>query len=323
VDEKYIVQVTAHPFGDHNGEPRRVLERNGWEIRYNPYDRRIKPGEVADVVKDVHGLVAGTEPYTREILEQAKNLKVIGRVGVGFDSIDFDTCRERGIVVTFTPEAPADGVAEMTVAQIINLLRKVHESDKSVRERAWNRYMGFLIREVKIGVLGVGRIGKRVVKLLQPFRPQLCGCDLEPDLEFGERYNLPWVSKEELFRICDLVTIHVPLNEMNYHLVSYDELQSMKRGSYLMNIARGKIVDEKALVEALRWKHLAGAALDVFEDEPYEGPLTKFDNVILTAHMGSSTYLCRYLMELGAAEDCVRVLSGEAPLNPVTDDDLG
>ena len=211
---KYIVQVTTHPFGLGNDEPRRVLERNNWEIRYNPWGRRIKPGEVADVVKDVHGLVAGTEHYTPEVLEQAQNLKVIARVGVGFDSIDFETCRERGIMVTYTPEAPADGVAEMTVAQIINLLRKIHDSDKSVRERAWNRYMGFLVREVKIGVLGVGRIGKRVVKLLQPFQPQLYGCDLEPDLEFGEKYGLPWLSKEELFRTCDLVTVHVPLNDM-------------------------------------------------------------------------------------------------------------
>lgn len=321
--EKYIVQVTTHPFGLGNSEPRLVLERTGWEIRYNPWDRRIKPGEVAEIVRDVHGLVAGTEPYPRKVLEQAENLKMIARVGVGFDSIDFDTCRERGIVVTFTPEAPADGVAEMTVAQIINLLRKIHDSDKSVRERAWNRYMGFLVREVKIGVLGVGRIGKRVVKLLQPFQPQLYGCDLKPALEFGERYGLCWLGKKELFQTCDLVTIHVPLNANNYHLVSYDELQSMKRGSYLVNLSRGKIVDEKALVEALSWKHLGGAAIDVFETEPYEGPLTRFDTVVLTAHMGASTHHSRYLMELGAAEDCVRVLSGKTPLNPVTDDDLG
>jgi D-3-phosphoglycerate dehydrogenase len=318
-----IVQVTTHPFGLGNDEPRRILERNGWEVRYNPWGRRIKPGEVVEVVQDVHGLVAGTEAYTREVLEQAKDLKVIARVGVGFDSIDFEVCRQRGIIVTYTPEAPADGVAEMTVAQIINLLRKIHDSDKSVRERAWNRYMGFLVREVKIGVLGVGRIGKRVVKLLQPFHPQLYGCDLEPDLEFGRSYGLSWLSKEELFQSCDLVTIHVPLNEMNHHLVSYDELQAMKRGSYLVNIARGKIVDEQALEEALRWKHLAGAALDVFETEPYEGPLTRFDNVVLTAHMGASAHYSRYLMELGAAEDCVRVLSGEVPLNPVPEDEIG
>ena len=321
--QKTIVQVTTHPFGLANDEPRRELERNGWQVRYNPWGRRIKPGEVTNVVKDVHGLVAGTEAYTRQVLEAAKNLKVIARVGVGFDSIDFDTCRERGIVVTYAPEAPADGVAEMTVAQIINLLRKIHDSDKSVRERAWNRYLGFLVREVKIGVLGVGRIGKRVVKLLQAFQPQLYGCDLEPDLEFGESYALPWLNKEELFRTCDLVTVHVPLNDENHHLVSYEEMQSMRQGSYLVNLARGKIVNERALVEALSWKHLAGAAVDVFDTEPYEGPLTRFDNVILTAHIGASAHHSRYLMELGAAEDCVRVLSGEQPLNPVTDDDIG
>jgi D-3-phosphoglycerate dehydrogenase len=319
---KKIIQVTTHPFGACGEKPRLVLEQQGWEVRYNPYERRLKAHEVPDLVRDAYGLVAGTEQYTQEIIESARNLKVISRVGVGLDNINFEICRKRGIVVTFTPEAPADGVAELTVAQILNLLRKTHDSDKSVREGAWNRYLGFLVSEVKIGVLGVGRIGKRVVKLLQSFRPNLYGCDLEPDIEFGKKYNLRWVTKEELFQTCNLVTIHVPLNRNNYHLVSYSELQSMPRGSYLVNLARGKIADEKPLVEALTWKHLSGAAIDVFEEEPYEGPLTRFDNVILTAHMGASTHKSRFLMELGAAEDCVRVLSGEAPTNPVTDEVL-
>jgi len=319
---KTIIQVTTHPFGACGEEPRRVLEKQDWEVRYNPYQRRLKQNEVPDLVCDAHGIVAGTEQYPRDLIESACNLKVISRVGVGLDGIDFDACRDRGIIVTYTPEAPADAVAELTVAQIISLLRKTHDSDKSVREGMWNRYLGFLVSEVKIGVLGVGRIGKRIVKLLQPFRPNLYGCDLEPDLEFGEKYNLHWVTKKELFQTCNLVTIHVPLNQNNYHLVSYPELQSMPRDSYLVNLARGKIVDEKPLVEALTWKHLAGAAIDVFEEEPYEGPLSRFDNVILTAHMGASAHRSRFLMELGAAEDCVRVLSGEAPINPVTDEVL-
>jgi D-3-phosphoglycerate dehydrogenase len=318
-----IIQVTTHPFGACGDRPRRVLEGLGGEVRYNPYGRRLKPHEVADLVGDCHGVVAGTEPYTREVIEGAPDLKVIARVGVGFDNVDFEACRERGVLVTFTPEAPADAVAELTVCQIINLLRKVHDSDKSVREGAWNRYLGHLVREVKIGVLGVGRIGKRVVRLLQPFQPQVFGCDLAPDLEFGRQYNVTWMSRDELFRTCDLVTVHVPFNEMNRGLVGYEQLQAMPRGGYVINASRGKIVDEKALVEGLSWRHLGGAAIDVFENEPYDGPLTRFDNVVLTAHMGASARRSRFLMELGAAEDCVRVLSGQAPLSPVTDEDRG
>jgi len=315
-----IVQVTTHPFGRCGDEPRLVLERNGWTVRYNPHGRRLKAGEVAELVADAHGVVAGTEPYTREVIEAARDLRVIARVGVGIDNVDFEACRERSVTVTYTPEAPADGVAELTVAHILNLLRRVHDSDRSVREGAWNRYLGFLVREVKIGVLGVGRIGKRVIRLLQPFQPRLYGCDLEPDVEFGRQYGLTWLSRAELFQTCDLVTVHVPMNERNRHLVSYPELQSMRRGSFLVNTSRGPVVDEKALVEALSWKYLGGAALDVFETEPYEGPLTRFDNVVLTAHMGASARRSRYLMELGAAQDCARVLSGQAPLNAVPEE---
>jgi D-3-phosphoglycerate dehydrogenase len=320
--EPKIVQVMTHPFGASGERPRRVLEEQGWEIRYNPYGRRLKSSEVLDLVRDAHGLIAGTEQYTPEVMEAAQNLRVISRVGVGLDNIPFDICRDRDIAVTFTPEAPADGAAELTVGQILNLLRKTHESDKSIREGAWNRYLGFLIREVKIGVLGVGRIGKRVVKLLSSFQPELFGCDLKPDIEFGEEHNLRWVAKEELFEICNLVTIHVPLNKTNYHLVGAPEMEKMPPGSCLVNLARGGIVDEASLIEALKSQRLSGAAIDVFEDEPYEGPLTRFENVILTAHMGASAHQSRYLMELGAAEDCVRVLSGESPVNPVTEADL-
>lgn len=321
--EKPIIQVTTHPFGACGERPGRVLEGMGAEVRYNPCGRRLKPYEVADLVRDCHGIVAGTEPYTRQVVEAAGNLRVIARVGVGFDNVDFEACAERGVVVTFTPEAPADAVAELTLCQIINLLRRVHDSDKSVREGAWNRYLGWLVREVKIGVLGVGRIGKRVIRLLQPFQPEILGCDLKPDTEFGRQFSVVWVGRDELFRTCDLVTIHVPYNEANHHLVAREQLQSMKRGSCIVNAARGRILDEDALIEGLSWHHIGGAAVDVFEKEPYEGPLTRFDNVVLTAHMGASAHRSRYLMELGAAEDCVRVLSGHEPHNPVRDEDRG
>jgi len=318
-----IIQVTTHPFGLCGSRPRNLLNNSPFEVRYNPYRRRLKPSEVAPLVREAHGILAGTEPYTREILEEAHNLRVISRVGAGLDNIDVATCRQRGIVVTFTPLAPSDAVAELTVANIVSLLRHVHRSDHSVREQAWNRFLGMLVREVKIGILGVGRIGKRVVKLLEAFQPQLYGCDIEPDLDFGRKYGITWLSREELFATCDLVSVHVPLREDTRYLVGAAELRAMKPGGYLVNTARGKIVDESALVEALSDKHLGGAAIDVFEHEPYEGPLAAFDNVILTAHIGGSAHESRYLMELGAAEDCLRVLSGLAPKHPATDADFG
>ena len=275
------------------------------------------------MIRDVHGVIAGTEPYTRKELEQAENLKVIARVGVGLDSIDFDACRERNIVVTYTPEAPADAVAELALANIINLARRTFESDRSVREHAWNRLMGSLLREIKIGILGVGRIGKRMVKLLQPFRSQLFGCDLVPDIVFGKKHNVTWVSREEMFATCDIISIHIPLNLETHNLVGSKELRAMPRGGCVVNTSRGPILDEDVLFELLQCKHLGGAALDVFKAEPYEGPLAQLENVILTAHIGASARGSRFDMELGAAQDCVRVLAGQQPTNPVTDEALG
>ncbi len=312
-----IIQVTTYPFGTCNKLTRDILQKTGWDVRYNPYKRRLKPTEVKDLVTDAYGIIAGTEPYTKEIIDSCKNLKVLSRVGVGFENVDIEACHKRGIIVTYTPEAPVQGVAELTMCQILNLLRGVLISNNSVRDKEWNRYIGFLISEVKIGILGVGRIGGRLAKMLQPFAPQLYGCDIAINKQLGEQYNINWLSHDELFKTCDVITVHVPLNDENFHLVGTKEFEKMQPGSFFINLSRGPVVDEVALIKHLESGHLSGAALDVFEQEPYIGRLTEFNNVVLTAHIGASARHTRFLMELGAAEDCVRVLSGLTPYDVI------
>lgn len=310
--------IATYPFGKCGNKPVNILTTTGWEIRYNPLGRRLKKDEVFIMIKNVDAVIAGTEPYSKETIEQCNSLKVISRVGVGLDNVDFEACQKKGVVLTYTPEAPADGVADLTISQIINLLRGIGISDRLIREGQWKRTLGKLVKEIKIGVLGVGRIGKRVINRLMPFEPNLYVCDINPDYNFGKDKNIMWVSKKELFEICDMVTIHIPMNNINYHCVGSNELCNMKSGSFIINTSRGPIIDEKVLVSLLYNKHLGGAALDVFENEPNVGSLSEFDNVILTAHIGASAYMSRYLMELGAAEDCVRVLNKQKPLNKVT-----
>jgi D-3-phosphoglycerate dehydrogenase len=310
--------ISTYPFGQYNQEPINILKQTGWEIKYNSLGRRLKENEVADMIIEVDGVIAGTEPYSKETLEKCKNLKVIARVGVGFDGIDFNICKQNKIIVTYTPESPADSVADLTIAQIINLLRGIFISNISVKDGKWERIMGKLIKEAKIGVLGAGRIGTRVINRLLSFDANLYVCDIDKILrEKFEQLNIKWVNKDELFKICDVVTVHIPLNKENYHCIDFKELSSMKTGSFIINTSRGPIINEDALVSLLHNKHLGGAALDVFGKEPYSGPLSSFDNVILTAHIGASSRESRYLMELGAAEDCIRVLSGEKPKNVV------
>lgn len=317
------VLIATFPFGETGRKPLDLLEATGWGLVRNPYGRRLKSGEVGLHLQGVHGVIAGTEPYNAETLAAADQLKVIARVGIGLDSVDLEYCRGRGIRVTYTPEAPSDGVAELTVANIINLLRRIHESDRSVREGAWNRLMGQLVREATIGVIGVGRIGTRVINLLQPFQPRILATDVNPAVHGKDLPNVRWGSLDEVLAQSDLITVHIPLNARNQHFINRTRIARMKTGALVINTSRGPIVDEEALVDALRQRHLGGAALDVFAREPYEGPLARLDNVVLTAHIGASAHASRYLMELGAAEDCIRVLQGQAPAHDAIDDELG
>ena len=322
MSDKYNILIATHPFGLCGVEPVELLNETGWNIKYSLLGRRLKLNEVGEMLDGIHGVVAGTEPYNEETLSQARDLKVISRVGIGLDNVDFEVCRKKNIIVTYTPEAPSEGVADLTVAQIINLLRGTCISNSLMRQGQWKRTMGKLVKEINIGVLGVGRIGSKVIKRLIPFGANIYACDIKEDVvsKYREIYKqIKWGSKEDLFRQCDLVTIHIPLNKNNYNHVGVKEFGLMKEGSFIVNTSRGPILNEDDLFYFLNNEHLGGAALDVFTKEPYEGPLTQFNNVILTAHIASSANETRYSMELGAAEDCVRVLQGKEPLRPAPD----
>jgi D-3-phosphoglycerate dehydrogenase len=249
-------------------------------------------------------------------------LKVIARVGIGLDNVNVRACLDHGVMVTYTPDAPSKAVAELTVSFILNLGRHVHQSDRSVREQAWNRLLGRLLEELTIGVVGVGRIGGRVIALLQPFGCRILATDIAPVPERVQGCDFEWTDSDTLLRESDVVTLHIPANKANRHYLGRKELKKMKRGAFVINTSRGAVVDEAALVEALDWGHLAGAGLDVFESEPYEGPLATMDQTVLTAHMGASANKSRNLMELGATEDCLRVLAGEPPANPAPPEEV-
>ena len=307
------ILTSTFPFGKTGSKPLDILEKTGWEIIANPYGRRLKAGEVKNIIQDVDAVVAGTEPYDAETLKNANNLKVIARVGIGLDSVDLKYCKEHNIQVTYTPDAPSQGVAELTVANILNLIRHIHESDRSVRENAWNRLMGRLVKEVKIGIIGVGRIGSKVINLLEPFQPTILANDINPDVHGKEMPCTKWCSVDDILTNADLISVHIPMSEKNSDFINRERIAQMKTGAMLINTSRGGILDEEALTDALLQKHLGGAALDVYKSEPYHGLLTKMDNVILTAHIAASARASRYLMELGAAEDCIRVLNNEKP----------
>jgi len=310
------ILIVTYPFGLCGSKPIELLEETGWNIHYSSLGRRLKGDEVRDMLKGMDAVIAGTEPYNKETIDLAKDLKVISRVGIGLDNVDYQACKKRGIQIAHTPSAPSDAVADLTVAQMLNLLRGLYISNQSVKDGRWKRITGLSVRQIKIGILGVGRIGSRVIDRLKPFGANILASDVK---KIDGVEGVTWVDKDTLFRESDLVSVHIPLNDENYHFVGMREFSMMKEGAYFINTSRGSVINERDIESCLLNKHLAGAALDVFEKEPYDGVMTEMDNVLLTAHLASSDRLSRYHMELWAVENCIKLLNGETPKDIVTE----
>lgn len=307
------VLITTVPFGQVNREPLDLLEAAGIHYSINPLGRRLKEDELAAMVKDVGILIAGTEPITAKVMDAAPNLRLIARVGIGLDSVDLHAARAREIHVTYTPDAPSPAVAELTTGLMLALLRDIPGADRNMRNGIWHRVMGRRLSELTVGVIGVGRIGTRVIRHLAGGFPQIriLANDLKPDLEFGRAHRVQWVDKDTLYRQSDIITLHLPLTSHTRRLITGREIERMKPTAALINTSRGNMVDERDLASALRAGRLSGAAIDVFEHEPYSGELITLDRCILTCHMGSMSQDCRYRMELEAAQEVVRYLRQE------------
>lgn len=316
------VLITTHPFAASNSLPEDLLRGAGIPYRKNPLGRKLLEEDLIRLVGDAEYLIAGTEPITERVLAAAPNLKLISRVGVGLDSVDLESARVRGVLVAYTPEAPGPAVAELTIGLMLSLLRGIHTANSRMHRGEWQREFGRRIPEVSIGIVGAGRIGGRVIRRLASFgTPRILVNDLRPNLQVAPQLKLEWVGIQELLVEADVVTIHVPLTQRTRGLIGREQLMSMKQDALLINTARGGIVDEDALLEVLQEGHLGGAAIDVFDSEPYSGPLATVERCLLTSHMGSMSLDCRERMEVEATEEVIRHFQGRELASLVPDDE--
>jgi len=304
------VLISTTSFAEHDNSPLRLLESNGFEAVLNPHGRKLKPEEVVALAKGCVGIIAGTEPLTEEVLRQLPDLKAISRCGVGLDNVDTNAARKRGVAVSSTPDAPTQAVAELTLGLILNALRRISFMDRQVRGGAWSKEVGGLLSGKTVGIIGLGRVGRRVAELLEPFGVKILANEPKPDKKWVKDNKVCLTSLEELLRESDIVTLHIPYTEQNHNLISAERVKIMKRGAILINTSRGGLVDEDALYHALKSGHLGGAALDAMETEPYRGPLKELDNVILTPHIGSYALEARVQMEIEAARNLINLLKG-------------
>lgn len=316
--------VSTYPFGTGESNARRLLDETGWDIVYNPFARKLSEEELLELGRNVDGLIAGTEPLSGFIRQNSK-LKIISRVGIGLDSVPLELCRSKQIRVTYTPDAVTPAVAEFTIGLMLAAIRYIHTADNEIRTGGWSRPVGLRLGKSCIGIIGFGRVGKRVVELLAPFRPlRILTNDVrdikQEILEFRARgINLEFASKESIYSNCDIISLHVPLNPQTRSLIGAEELGHMRPNTFLINTSRGGIVQEEALFRTLSDGLIAGAALDVFNQEPYSGELIRLKNVLLTQHMGSCSFDCRKEMEEQATRDLIRFFRGIPLESPVPD----
>jgi len=301
--------ISTSSFDVKSNQVLQSLQAQGFEIVTNPYGRKLKEAEVLELLSDgdIVGMIAGVEPLTRNVLNSTKSLKVISRCGIGTDSVDLVAAKELGIPVHITPTAPVIAVAELTVSLILSTLRRTSEADQMLRQGTWKPLMGKLLAAQVVGIVGYGRVGKRVGQLLGAFGAQTIAYDIFCDSLFADTVCLP--SLDHLFERATVVTLHIPYSPENHHLVNRDFIQKMHPGSIFVNASRGGLVDEEALYDALVSGHLAGAALDVFEEEPYSGKLLSLPQVVLTPHMGSYAKEARTQMEQEASQNLFNSLA--------------
>ena len=292
-----------------------ALRQGGFELAYPPRAVQLLEEELLVALQGIDASLAGSEPYTRRVIEANPRLKVIARVGVGFDAVDVEAATSRGIAVTTTPGANHDAVAEHTLALMLALVKDLVAQHNAVRAGGWPRKTNLPLRGRTLGIAGLGRIGKAVAERGKCFGMKLLAFEPVPDRTFVQKYGVTLVPFNQLLAESDFVSLHLPLTPQSRHLMNRDSLGRMKPTAFLVNTARGGLVCESDLVEALKARRIAGAGLDVFEDEPTfpDNPLLKLDNVVLTPHTAGSDSQSRDDMAYMAAQSIVALFRGEWP----------
>jgi D-3-phosphoglycerate dehydrogenase / 2-oxoglutarate reductase len=283
-----------------------ILSDHGIGCQFNPYSRKLTTEELLELLTGkVVGIISGLEKITGEVIHQSRELKVISRCGIGSDNIDEAQALEKGIEIFVTPDAPTQAVAELTLALILSVLRKITEQHNSMVAGNWSRKMGGLLSGKTVGIIGFGRIGQRVAKLLSVFDAVVKCYDIHP----VESSYAEYVSDlEELVSESDIISLHLAITDKTKSMINRALLGKMKKNVLLVNTARGELINEGDLEKFLVENKQSFAALDVFKSEPYEGNLRNLPNVILTPHVGSFAKEARMQMEKESLQNLIKGL---------------
>ena len=305
INMSHRVFISSSSFAEYDQKPLKILQGHGLIVTANSIKKRLNRQQLIEQAKGADAVIAGLEIYDAQVLEHLKDLRCISRCGVGVDNIDLTAAQAKGIKIFITPDAVVQPVVEFTLALILNLLRKVTRHNVYMNQRQWQRLMGSQLAGKTVGVIGLGRIGRKVAEALLSLGAQVVGYDIYPDKAWCQTRGVPLLGRDQILGLSDILSLHLAADAQNPFVLTKQDFQSMKKGALLINVARGVFIDEMALLEALQEGQLSGAGLDVYVQEPYTGPLCDLDNVILTPHIATLTQESRLAMEIEAAQNLV------------------
>jgi D-3-phosphoglycerate dehydrogenase / 2-oxoglutarate reductase len=299
------VAISTSSFAASDSTPIEALEAKGVEVIQNPYGRKMTESEIIDHLQDVDGLLAGLEPLNENVFKCCPLLKAIARVGIGMDNVNLASAKRAGIKISNTPEGPTNAVAEMTVGAALALARNIMPANQALHEKKWSKSIGLGLKNTDVLVVGYGRIGRRAADLFHNFGSNIMVCDpLIKESEVDKSFKL--VGLQEGLQTAQIISLHAAGENQ---ILTRNEFGLMKDGVMLLNSARGNLIEEQALIDALDSGKVASGWLDTFPSEPYSGRLTDYEQLILTPHMSTYSIQCRKDMEIAAVSNLLRDLA--------------
>ncbi|MEA5076995.1 MAG: phosphoglycerate dehydrogenase [Anaerolineaceae bacterium] len=312
------VLIATRSFGSSSPRPMQTLKDAGVEIVCVDANSPDVQNEILNLVPDISAIIVGLVPITEKIIQNSSKLKIISMYGVGVNHIDLKSAQEKGIIVTNCPGSNDQAVADLAMGLMLTVARNIPQIDQDIRAGYWNKYQGGEIWQKKLGLIGFGNIAKGVAHRAKGFDMQICAFDPYASAEVADSFGVKLIPFEELISTSDFVSLHAPLTEETKTMFSTKQFEQMKPTSYLINTARGGLIDEQALFEALSNGKISGAGLDVFVEEPLKNSrLIELKNVVLTAHTGTHTKESIERMGMMAVENVLRVLNDEIPINRI------
>jgi len=302
------ILVTPRSFASRSQKPLEILQQKNYQLNLNEAGEKYSETEMKYLIKDVDGVIIGTDPLTSNVLKEARQLKIISKYGVGVDNIDLEFAEKNNITVTNTPEANSRSVAELVICFLFALSRRIVEADKKTKDYYQGKIVGNTVHNKVLGILGLGKIGREVARLAQGINLQLIAYDIEKDHDFAKKHDIKFVEFTELLERSDYISCNIPLKPETRNMIDKEEIDRIKQDSFLINTARSEIINEELLITAIKNGNLAGAALDVQSKETIDriNQDSKMkDKIILTPHMGAHTEEAIEKMGIQAAQNLI------------------